>query len=222
MPDVAANAIGPAIALLDDVTDAQIEHIVAAAETVDPTAAPSEFASAIASATGLPEESVHKLVLSVLNFLTFAYQTSMPEDDRARVFLQPRPAGTNNSPDVLLGRVERILSVNSLCVRAKANYLVRAHGSEFLSSIVVTDVRPIFGESIEAGEQGMLIYHNLNLTYVEAGRQVREVSLACDLNDLNAIQAQIGRALEKHEAIEAKLQEEGHQVWFLRGQDDRN
>lgn len=124
--------------------------------------------------------------------------------------------------EALVERIDRLLLVPSLRVRAKADYLVRAHNNELISSIIVTDQRPIFGDEVEDGEQGVFIYENLNLTYLEAGREVRTLSLACDSDDLQSLKDQIDRALVKRVAMENALQRDGRNVWFLRDQEDED
>ena len=216
------SALASAIGIVSQASPAQFENLIHAATGLPPTASPAEFAAGIAEETGLPAGDIQTLVRAVLTFLFAAYQSSIPQEERPRRFLQPVSKDFPKDGEALSERIKKLLSVPSLRIRAKADYLVRAHNNELLSSIVVTDQRPIFGDLIDEGEQGVLIYENLNLTYLEAGRELRTLSLACDSDDLKSLKAQIDRALEKRAVMESSLQRDGRQVWFLSEQDDED
>jgi hypothetical protein len=220
MDDEKIDPVSQTITLIHDAAPEQIDYLVEAATALSPTAAISNYVDAIVAGTGWQSAKVRSLVRAVLSFLGAAYQASIPKEDRPERFLRPSSMRFDDDGSELESRLGRVLSIPSLCIRAKADFLARAHNNELLSSLIVTDQRPIYGDSVDDGEQGVMIYENLNLTYLEAGREFRSLSLACDFRDLQSLRDQINRAIEKHKNMEVSLLKSDRQVWFASEGDD--
>ncbi|MDR0489163.1 MAG: hypothetical protein LBG99_07210 [Propionibacteriaceae bacterium] len=204
-----SSLLRQAITTIKNATDNQLDSFEEAAEL----ASQSNFVNEIAKKTDLPDDEVKALVNAVLSFLFAAYQNSIQKDDRPKRFIEPL---VDEFPDYcneeLLGRIAKILAIRPLAIRAKRNFLSRAHNTKLLSCAIVTDQRPVFGDDPEVGDHGVIIYENLNFTYLEAGRDVRTLSLACSIDDLKSLEQQIERARKKWEALAKTLKDSGRTV----------
>jgi len=210
------NPIVSAIEILRDARQTEVEQLISTISEMDYAAAPSAFASSIVAHTQFTDTEAVTIVTAVLGFLRVAYQSSTPEGaDRIDLFLRPYPFEAVRNDVELRDRVGQLLAVKSLRLRAKGSFLDDAHFNKILPSVIITDVRPVFDDNIEDGTHGVMIYHNLKLIYRAAtSRHSRTLTLSCDFEDLQALQRQIQRALQKHAAIEAGVQSVGQSVWF--------
>ncbi len=66
---------------------------------------------------------------------------------------------------------------------------------------LLTDVRPVFDEEVEAGVAAAFATQTLQLTFTQEN-DVRELYISVDEDDLNLIKAQVDRALSKARAAE--------------------
>jgi hypothetical protein len=101
-------------------------------------------------------------------------------------------------------KLNRLLSVEAMDMCAKATGLQAEFGRVFVDSRVVTDVRPVFGSSVESPPIGAVLIHNLKVEYVERGVR-RELFFALDCNDISGLMGVLERAKEKERTLRSSL-----------------
>lgn len=93
-----------------------------------------------------------------------------------------------------------LLQIKVIQGSIKAWTLIDDNDKTFLTSRIITDVRPVFDDSIKKPLLASLIIHTIRLTFRQNGRQ-EEIFLSVDADDLREIQTCIQRALEKEESL---------------------
>lgn len=104
------------------------------------------------------------------------------------------------------GRLVNLLSIESLNVLAKALAILRNNERVFHDARIITEIRPIFGSTVEASPTAAVILHMLNITYHREGR-IKEFHIALDTDDLEALREAIDRAETKANTLRSMLDE---------------
>lgn len=109
-----------------------------------------------------------------------------------------------SSAGILLSeRLARLLSIPSATLNSKALSLASEAQKTFSSARIFTDVRPVFGEEI-SDPSAAVIVHTLRIEFVE-NNDDRQLFLALDGDDLDAISKVVDRAREKEKALKSFL-----------------
>ena len=128
-------------------------------------------------------------------------------------FLEDLMNGIRNSSDLRLAPkdlpklqsvLERILSIDTLKMIAKAARLQRDGERLYCSSKILSDMRPIFGEDPTRRPIGSVLTHTLKVTYHE-GREHREFHVILDSDDLEALGKVVQRAQAKDKTLRELL-----------------
>ena len=103
----------------------------------------------------------------------------------------------------------QLLGVDSLAIAARASDILyererTIHGTPR----IFTDIRPIFGANAEADPRGAIIVHTLKVRYHD-GRQVQELFLGLDTENVNEFIGVLERANSKAEALKRFLGDKG-------------
>ena len=102
-------------------------------------------------------------------------------------------------------RLSLLLEVGgSIETSLKASNLLADYENIYVQGRILTDIRPVFKTEIKDGMGGALIVHNLRIGYVNLGSK-GEFFVALDLNDLYELIEQLGRALDKENALKSLL-----------------
>lgn len=107
-------------------------------------------------------------------------------------------------------RLTFLLENEQIYYAYKANDLATELGSLFLRSKIVTDIRPIFNAALDESPKVGLITHTLHIHYnlcEETGH--RDVYIAMDSNDLNALRVDLERAQQKELNLLSMFKETG-------------
>ena len=114
-------------------------------------------------------------------------------------------------------QIERVLaSQGALAAGAKAAELLLEQQLLFVTSRVVTDVRPVFDEGAER-LLGFATFHNLAIGCYEDGKH-RTIRIAMDSDDIARLRDQLGRAQRKEKLIADNLTEAGVSVIHTGGE----
>jgi hypothetical protein len=104
-------------------------------------------------------------------------------------------------------RLAELLAMESLNTTAlKAKELQLESERTFCEARVITDIRPVFGESFD-DPPTMMIVHNLKIGFHEPGH--KDIYVALDAADISALQKTLQRAEEKAKKLHSILESTG-------------
>ncbi|TAE60434.1 MAG: hypothetical protein EAZ87_05905 [Nostocales cyanobacterium] len=102
-------------------------------------------------------------------------------------------------------RINKILEIDgSISISSKAIGLLQEYDSIFLSSRIVTDIRPVFKTETKAGVAGALVVHTLRIAYQDAS-DTKEFYVALDSNDVKKLQEQLSQSLAEADVVKSIL-----------------
>ncbi|HST51051.1 MAG TPA: hypothetical protein VLJ61_03495 [Pyrinomonadaceae bacterium] len=101
-------------------------------------------------------------------------------------------------------RLIHLLSLSSPLLIAKAHDILLEHAQTFSSVRIVSDIRPVFGESVEGNPVAAVLVHMLNLVYYESGER-REFVVAMDTKDIQVLLEACERAAKKTKSLESVI-----------------
>jgi hypothetical protein len=101
-------------------------------------------------------------------------------------------------------RLVQLLSISTPELIAKAHDVLLEHDQTFSSVRIVSDIRPIFGDDVEAGPTAAVIVHMLNLVYFHSGDR-HEFVVALDTKDIQLLIEACERAAKKTKSLEAVI-----------------
>ena len=102
--------------------------------------------------------------------------------------------------------LERIMSIDSLNMVAKAGRLQRDVERLYCTAKILSDIRPVFGSDPAARPVGAVLTHTLKVRYHEGeGKEHREFHVVLDSNDLDGIGDTIQRAQAKDKSLRELL-----------------
>lgn len=105
-------------------------------------------------------------------------------------------------------RLLQLLGVSTAQLIAKAHDILLEHAQTFSSARIVSDIRPVFGESVEAPPTAAVIVHMLNLVYFQAGER-QEFVVALDTKDIQLLLDTLERAAKKTKSLESLIASTG-------------
>ncbi|MBD2133420.1 hypothetical protein H6F47_13520 [Sphaerospermopsis sp. FACHB-1094] len=106
-------------------------------------------------------------------------------------------------------RINKILAVDgSISISSKAIGLLQEYDSIFLSSRIVTDIRPVFKTETKEGVAGALVVHTLRIAYQDASG-AKEFYVALDSNDVKKLQEQLSQSLIEADIVQSMLNKAG-------------
>jgi hypothetical protein len=100
--------------------------------------------------------------------------------------------------------LERILSIDTLKMIAKAARLQHDGERLYCSSKILSDMRPVFGEDPSIRPVGSVLAHTLKLTYHEGGDH-KEFHVVLDSDDLEVLGEVVQRAQAKDKTLRELL-----------------
>ena len=125
------------------------------------------------------------------------------ESSRRSVDTEEGPANELHLVERGLKTLERLSSIRSVGLAARAIDLSYDSDNLLQRTRVVTDIRPLFsGDAMSV--DGAIVGHTLRLRYDHEGRD-EELSLAVDVNDLEQLRQQCERAILKDSTAKTSL-----------------
>lgn len=98
-----------------------------------------------------------------------------------------------------------LLSAEMFAIVAKVADLRTDDERVFCHARILTDLRPVFGPSVEDGPQAMVVVHLLKLGFHTAGEQHPEFFVSLDSDDLKTLRNLIDRAEAKARSLRSHL-----------------
>jgi hypothetical protein len=105
-------------------------------------------------------------------------------------------------------RLTQVLQIRSLRLVGKARAILLKHERTFSNGRVLSDIRPVFGESVDENPLAAVIVHMLNLTYYKEGER-RDFVVALDTNDIQLLIDVLNRAQTKTKILESIITSTG-------------
>lgn len=107
------------------------------------------------------------------------------------------------------GQLAKLLALPELVTLNKVLDLANFSSNALIASRIVSDIRPIFDESIEGKPAGALIVHTLELEYTDSSGGYATMKYAIDGDDFEQLSVQILRAQEKARELRATVRDIG-------------
>ncbi len=112
---------------------------------------------------------------------------------------------SNNNLQISKPLITELLDLDEpLSIASKAFNILLDHERVFLSSKILTDIRPIFSNRKVESPVGAVIVHMFKIDYRE-GSESKEFFVALDTADINKLENVLKRAKEKEKAIQPLL-----------------
>jgi hypothetical protein len=102
-------------------------------------------------------------------------------------------------------RVINVLSIENLDLVARAHDVLLEHPQTFSTSRVVSDIRSVFGDSVEKPPVAAVLVHMLNILYYAGNRRER-FAVALDEKDLNQLIDVLERARVKSKTLQSMME----------------
>lgn len=156
----------------------------------------NDFAEVIKTILSLfpPMISSRKSVNAFIKDLMMALTANVKVDDSL----------TQQNFETLEKRLIDLLKIPSLSVNAKAVSVYFENAKSYISSRVLSDVRPVFGLEDDS-VSGMVLVHTLKLEYVEDSSDTKEIYLAMDEGDIDDLISKLEREKIKIKKIKTTL-----------------
>lgn len=111
---------------------------------------------------------------------------------------------TQKQTTPLTGRLTKLLGLEAIDLSAKAMSVLLEQQHSFISSRVLTDIRPIFDRDASKPLDGAVLVHNLKIEYMESGEE-KEFFVALDKRDIQLLIDVLTRAQQKESSIKQFL-----------------
>ncbi len=100
-----------------------------------------------------------------------------------------------------------LLGATAIGIVTKAADLQMENERLFCSGRILTDLRPVFGFRVEDGPQGMVVVHQLKLSYHTGSEELHEFFISLNSEDLRSLRGLIDRAEAKARSIKSSLKD---------------
>jgi len=115
-----------------------------------------------------------------------------------------KPKISDDSLATVRERFKGLLGIESLTSLGKAISLQRAGERLYCESKILSDIRPVFGQDVEAEPVGAVITHTLKIGYHDDDEH-KDFFIVLDQEDLIGLHVTIERAISKSTALEHLL-----------------
>lgn len=109
----------------------------------------------------------------------------------------------------LSDRLAQLLAAKSLVTTASALDLLTQHERNYQTARIISDVRPIFTDSVEAPPSGAVIVEMLQIRTWDRDGAAGSVYIAMDEADLTELREVVDRALKKTSTLRDSLSDQG-------------
>ena len=114
--------------------------------------------------------------------------------------------GERTDEELFKRKLESVLRIRRLSLRAKANVLGREYEHIYHKGRILTDLRPVFSTDATENPAGLIVSHQLKLVYHQ-GFEHKEIVLTLDTSDMLELKRSIERAEEKELSIRKLMKE---------------
>jgi hypothetical protein len=199
---------------LRDLPEADSKALVQALESTRPTMKVEAVASAISPAVREMDEQELAHLVQALASLTSVRRTNdwSQREVAERVAASEDLAksdGDEGWQSAFAGRLDETLATTSIRMLGKATDLVTEHDKVFLSSRVVTDLRPIFGDEPDDAPTGVVLAHTLKIEFIHQDGDIGNTYIALDEEDVRILRDDLARADAKASTLKTMLTQMG-------------
>ena len=161
--------------------------------------------------SGVPRREVGEVVRTLSILLGIAVDASVPLDEFCVDVYDAMEVGEDHRIKLseseqlrFRTRLKSLLAIRSVNVAGRARRVFTEHGHYFCYARIMTDIRPVFGESVKDGPLGAAIVYTLKLGYHDA-EETREFFVALDGNGLDTLADLIERAKRKAATLRSTI-----------------
>jgi len=105
-------------------------------------------------------------------------------------------------------RLAHLLSIRTLQITVKAFDVLTEHERTFSKARVLTDIRPVFGDSTNSSPEAAIIIHMLSIGFLKNGER-GEFVVALDNKDIQRLIEALERAKAKTESLKSTISSTG-------------
>ena len=195
------------VRLIESLDISSIDAISEALRLAPESLSAIEIASELQkSQPALPKEDVVDVIRTLKAFHTVRNKTEVSleafvrdvadslDDIEGKVFEEQQKAAFSK-------RLVSLLTIENLSISSKARTLQTEGERAFCSARILTDLRPVFTDDTSAGAKGLVILHQLKLTYHDSSGAHRSFYVTLDPSDLEQFRKTLDRAQEKSEIL---------------------
>lgn len=202
------------LANLRDLDPNSCAQLGAALERVPLTTKATDIASVVAiSAQSIPDvkgimDALGSLYLAKLSNESVALEQFADDVCDAMETLSNESKLSPDKRPEFKKRLITLLSTNVFTTLIKAADLATSDERTFCQARILTDLRPVFGASVDDGQQGFVLVHLLEIGYHEESRRsFKEFHVALDAEDLDTLKKVIERAEKKAQSVKTQLKD---------------
>jgi hypothetical protein len=200
----------PGLLSVRDLTDQQVQAILAALSQIEPSTNYAEIASRTVSVldkqiVGEQTTDVLRAVASLYDYRSYSGKSvaetvaevsgalEHPDDDGRRPLLAAADV------ERYANKLRQLLSADRLFRHFKVRRLAVDAYSTFSTARIITDIRPIFDAERITQPTGAIVIHTLKLEYWQENS--KELYLLLDEDDIATLKKALDRATEKSKAL---------------------
>jgi hypothetical protein len=116
-----------------------------------------------------------------------------------------QPGFDQTLASTLRQRIVDVLSIENLDLVARAHDVLLEHTHTFSTSRIVSDIRSVFGDSVENAPVAAVLIHMLNIVYYAGSRRER-FAVALDEKDLDQLIEVLERARIKSKTLQSVME----------------
>jgi hypothetical protein len=186
---------------------AEAAQQVAAVLEESPSLDDDTLASVLRKVTGIDEDRSLESARALATMYSVIQMHHVSPKEFTSEIMRSLPGLESESAAAL----ECLLEIGSMRILAKMEELTHYEGRAYCSARILTDLRPVFGDEIDAGPCGFSIVHNLNLRFHEVGDQGRHRTLQLLLSgeDIDELVGVLERAKLKAKTLRSTLDSAG-------------
>ena len=197
------------LALLSDQVASKLRTALSAA--AQKTEGRTVSAEDLGPISGLSRADVERITDAIVGLNFARVYSDVDVGDFAKDVTQSmESAGPSDFPkaqgaiDQFRKRIQEFLTIEGITRSAKTDVLRYEHERSVHSLRILTDIRPIFGNSAEEPVEAVVIMHTLKMAY-HRGSRLEEAFFGMDENDLQQLKEAVARAELKAKNIRAAL-----------------
>lgn len=189
------------LAELIKLSNDSVQEIISALESVAPSIRYKSLADRLApKVSSVPKDELEEIIEVLYALNSIRTGVEVPTD----FFVDDICEAINESDSELLTEASgvcelfkknfiRLLESKTLEIASKSAMLLREHGKTYCSARVLSDIRPIFGESVETAPVAAMVIHTLKITYHQ-GDSLKDFFLAMNTKDVQKLKELLNRA----------------------------
>lgn len=212
IPDAYKQPLEELLALSPEAAD----ELQAALEEAKPAISPSALVQQIADRVSIPAGMLTEIISLLISLsitrehYDFTLEKVVSDVAQGAVDEELLPEQDEGAVNRFKERLGRLLALDrSIGVSSRAQSILLAHQNTFVSSRILTDIRPIFSSSRELEPTAAVIVHSLKIEFRADDHRHLEQFFALDVKDLRSLRAMIDRAIQKEEALKGVIAESG-------------